>query len=135
MRPNRASLLHSVPRTNLGTKNKVANFSVSVSAASNARIHFRTFSEKLNIFSRFLGLKINSYLILVRDFLIWLRKKWKKFQKMRMRPLRPLFLRKILLENHTRDFSISSKLLLTLLIYFWNEFKEKKGDFLLSFAV
>ena len=38
-------------------------------------------------------------------------------------------------KSHTRDFSISSKLLLTLLIYFWNEFKEKKGDFLLSFAV
>ena len=40
-----ASLLHSVPLTNFGTKNKVANFSVSVSAASRARMHFRTFSE------------------------------------------------------------------------------------------
>jgi len=45
MRPSLASLLHSAPRTNFGTRNNVANFSVSVSAASNARMHFRTFSE------------------------------------------------------------------------------------------
>ena len=49
MRQSLASLLHSVPRTNFGTKNNVANFSVSVSAASNARMHFRTFSEKNRI--------------------------------------------------------------------------------------
>ena len=47
MRPSLASLLHSAPRTNFGTRNNVANFSVSVSAASNARMHFRTFSAKL----------------------------------------------------------------------------------------
>ena len=47
---NLASLLHSVPLTNLGTRNRVANFSVSVSAASRARMHFRTFSEKKKVF-------------------------------------------------------------------------------------
>jgi hypothetical protein len=47
MRHILAFLSHSVPRTNFGTKNKVANFSVSVSAASKARIHFLTFSENL----------------------------------------------------------------------------------------
>ena len=49
MRPSLASLLHSAPRTNFGTRNNVANFSVSVSAASNARMHFRTFSVNYEI--------------------------------------------------------------------------------------
>ena len=43
-----AFLSQSVPRTNLGTRKRAANFSVSVSAASKALIHFRTFSEKNN---------------------------------------------------------------------------------------
>ena len=42
-----AFLSQSVPRTNLGTRKSAANFSVSVSAASKALIHFRTFSEKI----------------------------------------------------------------------------------------
>ena len=41
-----AFLLQSTPFTSFGTRKSVANFSVSVSAASNARKHFRTGSEK-----------------------------------------------------------------------------------------
>lgn len=46
IRCNRACLSQSRPLTNFGTKNKVANFSVSVSAASRARRHFFTGSER-----------------------------------------------------------------------------------------
>ncbi len=44
---SRAFLSHSVPWMSFGTRKRVANFSVSVSAASNARMHFRTFSASV----------------------------------------------------------------------------------------
>ena len=50
-----AFLSQSVPRTNLGTRKRAANFSVSVSAASKALIHFRTFSEKNNVLNQING--------------------------------------------------------------------------------
>ena len=45
MRYSRAVLSQSLPLTSFGTRKRVANFSVSVSAASNARRHFLTGSE------------------------------------------------------------------------------------------
>ena len=45
-----AFLLQSTPLTSFGTRNSVANFSVSVSAASNARKHFRTGSKNTSVY-------------------------------------------------------------------------------------
>ena len=45
-----AFLLQSTPLTSFGTRNSVANFSVSVSAASNARKHFRTGSKNTPVY-------------------------------------------------------------------------------------
>ena len=50
IRCNLAFLSQSTPLTNFGTRNRVANFSVSVCAASNARKHFLTGSEIRKLF-------------------------------------------------------------------------------------
>ena len=58
-----AFLSQSVPRTNLGTRKRAANFSVSVSAASKALIHFRTFSEKNNGLNQVKTVYLSNYSI------------------------------------------------------------------------
>ena len=61
---DRASLVHSSPLTRVGTKKRAANFSVSLSAASNAFTHFKTDSKRLAINIRILLKDLNN---LTRD--------------------------------------------------------------------